>query len=97
MRKIVKKSIISGCNFGALLGVVVALMLDLVSDNALGGGWYDAVSHDVNLVFGPQWAEKKWVIYSGIVVVVGLIAFIGALLGAMFGAFVGMVFGKVLK
>ena len=97
MRKIVKASIITGCNVGAVVGLVVALMLDLVSGNALGGGWYEAVYHDVGRVFGPQWAEKKWVIYSGIVTVVAFIGLLGALMGAMLGAIVGKMLSKMIE
>ena len=97
MKKIVKISIISGCNFGAVLGVVVALMLDFITGNALGGGWYESVQHDVGMMFGPVWADKQWFIYSGIVVVIALIASIGAIIGAFFGAIVGTVFSGLVK
>lgn len=97
VRKIVKASIISGFNLGGVIGLVVALMLDLVSGNALGGGWYEAVYHDVGLVFGPQWAAKKWVVYSCIIAVVGFIGFLGALMGAALGAIVGKILSKMIE
>ena len=97
MTKIVKTSIVSGCNLGAVLGLVVALMLDFISGNALGGGWYEAVFHDVGVVFGAQWAEKQWIVYSGIVIVISFITFIGALMGALLGAFVGTIFGGIIE
>lgn len=97
MKKILKISIISGCNFGAVLGVVVALMLDFITGNALGGGWYESVQHDVGLIFGPAWAEKQWLIYSGIVAVIALIASIGAIIGAFFGAIIGSVLSGLTK
>lgn len=97
MKKVVKTALVAGCNFGAVLGVVVALMLDFLTGSSLGGGWYESVQHDVGMVFGLAWAAKEWVVYTGIVVVVALIASIGALLGALFGAIVGKVFSGLIK
>lgn len=97
MKKIVKASMVTGFNVGAVVGLVVALMLDLVSGNALGSGWYEAVHHDVGRVFGPHWAAKQWVIYSGIVVVVAFIGLLGALMGAILGAIVGKMLNKMIE
>lgn len=97
MKKVVKIAMVSGCNFGAVLGVVVALMLDFLTGSTLGGGWYESVQHDVGMMFGLDWAAREWVVYSGIVVVVAVIAAIGALLGALFGAIVGKVICGLIK
>lgn len=98
MKKILKVSIISGCNFGAVLGVVVALMLDFITGNALGGGgWYESVQHDIALLFGPSWANTPWAVYSGIVIVIALIGAMGAAIGAFFGAIIGTVFSWLTR
>lgn len=97
VRKIVRTSIFTGFNLGVVLGLIIALILDFISGNALGVGWYEAVHNDVGLVFGPQWAAKKWVVYSGIVSVVAFIGFLGGLMGAALGAIVGKMLSEMLE
>ncbi len=94
MSKIFKLSVLVGCNFGAILGILVSLMLNFVSGGS-GGGWYEAVEHDLGLWFGPEWAAIPGVVYTGIVLVIVLLSAIGALLGAFFGAVVGKVLSAI--
>jgi predicted membrane protein len=89
MKPVVKVSLLAGCIFGAVVGIAVALSIDFMTGEALGGGWYESVKHDVGLYFGPDWAEKSWAIYSGVVIVIIGIGVIGALIGAFFGAVTG--------
>jgi hypothetical protein len=97
VKPIVKVSLISGCIFGAVLGITISLMLDFMAGNSLGGGWYESVRHDIGLLFGAQWAERQWFIYSGIVIVIAMISIIGALIGAFFGLIVGKVLGLMTR
>jgi hypothetical protein len=89
VKKIFKLSVVVGCNFGAVLGILVALMINFLGDGSFGGGWYEAVEYDLRRWFGPDLAAISWVVYSGIVLVIVMISAIGALLGAFFGAVVG--------
>ncbi len=97
MKPIVKISLISGCIFGAVLGITVALLLDFMTGGVLGGGWYEAVRHDIGLIFGDQWADRQWFVYSGIVIVIAMISTIGAIIGAFFGVIVGKVFSVMMR
>jgi len=97
VKPIVKISLISGSIFGAVLGITVSLMLDFMTGNSLGGGWYESVRHDVSLILGSQWAGRQWFIYSGIVIVIAMISIIGALIGAFFGLIVGKVLGLMTR
>ena len=92
MKPVVKLSLWVGCIFGAVTGIVVSLSIDFMIGGSLGGGWYESVKHDINLLFGPNWAKKGWIVYSGILIVVGGIGVIGAVIGAFFGALVGKFF-----
>lgn len=91
MRSIVKVSIFSGMILGAVLGITVSLLLDFMTGGALGGGWYEAVRHDMGSLLGSQWTEKQWLIYSGIVIVIAIISILGAMIGALFGFIVGKI------
>lgn len=92
MKPVVKISILAGAIFGFVLGITVALSIDFMMSSAAEGGWYESVRHDVGLFFGADWAEKRWLIYSGIVIVVGGIGVIGGMIGAFFGAITGKFF-----
>ena len=92
MKPVIKVSMLAGCIFGAVIGIGVTLSIDFMMGDSLGGGWYESVKHDMNLLFGPDWAGKDWAVYSGIVIVVIGIGIIGAVIGAVFGAIIGKFF-----
>ena len=89
MKKVFKISVLVGCNFGAILGILISLLFSFMTGGSHSGGWYQAVEHDLGKWLSPDWAAIPWVVYSGIVLAVALISVIGALLGALFGAVVG--------
>ena len=95
MKPIVRVSILSGCIFGAVLGLAVSFSLDFMMSSASEGGWYESVQHDVALLLGSEWAAKSWFIYSGVVGVIGLISLIGGALGAVCGAVIGKFFSLI--
>jgi hypothetical protein len=95
MKPFIKTTLLAGAIFGVVLGVSVALSIDFMMAGASEGGWYESVKHDVNLSFGPDWAEKKWFIYSGIAAVIAAIGLIGGMIGAAFGAIIGKFFSMM--
>lgn len=92
MKPIVRISLLSGCIFGAVLGLTVSLSLDFMMSSASDGGWYESVQHDVSLLLGREWAAKSWFIYGGVVTVILFITVVGGALGALFGALIGKFF-----
>jgi hypothetical protein len=95
MKPIVRTSLLSGCIFGAALGLAVSLSLDFMMNSASDGGWYASVQHDVTLLLGQEWAAKTWFIYFGVVIVIGFITIIGGALGAACGALIGKFFSFI--
>ena len=95
MKPIVRTSLLSGCIFGAVLGLTVSLALDFMMNSASDGGWYESVQHDVTLILGQEWAVKTWFIYFGVVIVIGFITIIGGALGAVCGAVIGKFFSFI--
>lgn len=94
MKPVVKRTLLAGAIFGVVMGVSVSLSMDFMMSGA-EGGWYESVEHDANLFLGPDWAERSWFIYSGIVVIIGGIGVIGGIIGAAFGAIVGKFFSMM--
>ena len=97
MNRVVKSTIVAGSVFGAVTGLAVSLSIDFMMGDSLGGGWYESVSHDINLLLGPGWASKVWFIYLCIVILIVGIGIIGALIGAVFGAITGKFFSIMSK
>jgi hypothetical protein len=95
MKPIVRISLLSGCIFGAVLGLTVSLALDFMMNSAPDGGWYESVQHDVALLLGQEWAVKTWFIYFGVVIVIGFITVVGGALGAACGALIGKFFSFI--
>ena len=97
MKSIVKISLLTGCIFGAILGVAIALSLDFMGGGSFSGGWYAAVQHDVGSWFGAEYAAKPWIVYSGVFIVIALIGIIGAIFGSIAGLIVGKTLDVILK
>lgn len=96
MKPVVKITVLTGAIFGVVMGVAVALSIDFMM-TADEGGWYESVKHDAGLFLGPDWAERSWFIYSGIVVIIGGIGAIGGIIGAAFGAITGKFFSMMSR
>jgi len=95
MKPVVKTTLLAGAIFGMVLGVSVALSIDFMMGGGTEGGWYESVKHDAGLVLGPDWTERNWFIYSGIVIIIGGIGVIGGIIGAAFGAIIGKFFSMM--
>ncbi|MEW6715756.1 MAG: hypothetical protein AB1306_11820 [Nitrospirota bacterium] len=94
MKPFVKTTLLAGAIFGVVMGVSVSLSMDFMMSGA-EGGWYESVKHDTNLFLGPDWAERSWFIYSGIVVIVLGIGVIGGMIGVVFGFIIGKFFSMM--
>lgn len=97
MKQVVKSSIIAWSIFGVVVGLAVSLSIDFMMGDSFGAGWHDSVKHDINLWFGPEWADKGWFVYISIVTIIGGIGIIGGLMGAVFGAAVGKFFSLMSR
>lgn len=70
---------------GFIAGVIVALTMDIVFKDALGGSWADAVSHDLSLLLEKPVSKSSFVVILGVVILIGFIGVIGAFMGAVVG------------
>jgi hypothetical protein len=84
----VKKGFFIGAVCGGVLGVIICLSMDLVLGEALGGGWREAVAHDLGAIFGSTFDRNSFAVLFGVFVVIGFVAAFGALIGGVFGVMV---------
>ncbi len=92
-----KRGFYIGAIFGGLLGLVISLSMDLILGNALGGGWREAVAHDLGALTGRTFGENSFFVWVGTVLIVGFIAAFGAFIGGIFGVMVSRLFSFLIK
>jgi hypothetical protein len=93
----VKKGFYIGSLCGGILGVIIALSMDLVLGGALGSGWREAVAHDLEALTGKTFGINSVVVLLGVALVVGLIGAFGALVGGIFGVMLARLFSFLTK
>ena len=92
-----KKVFYIGLIAGALLGIAVSLGMDILLGNSLGGGWGEAVAHDMNNLFKSNLAPDSIVVIVGVILVIGIIAGFGAIIGGIFSIIVARIFIMLTK
>ncbi len=92
-----KKAVIIGAVFGALVSLGTALSMDLFFADTFQGTWRDAASKDVTKMFGPACGGNYYAVTLALVVVMGFLAAFGAFLGAAAGLIMNRFFKLLLK
>jgi hypothetical protein len=93
----VKKAFYIGLIFGGILGVAVALSMDILLGQSLGGGWREAVANDLNNLFGANLSQNSFIVITGVIVVVGIIGAFGALIGGICFVMIAHFFAMMTK
>ena len=92
-----KKAFYVGAVLGGILGVVVALSMDLLLGQSIGGGWSNAVAHDLNQLFKSDLSNNHVIVIAGVIVVVGLIGLFGSFVGGVFFVMAARLFKMLTK
>ena len=92
-----KKAFYIGAATGGLLGVIISLSMDWLLGNAIGGGWCEAVAHDLNYFFKAHLPENHVLVILGVFIVIGIIVAFGALLGGAFGVLITRLFDMLTQ
>jgi len=79
----VKKAFYIGAIAGGILGLTVALSMDLMFGQSFGGGWSEAVANDMNKLFKTALPNNHIFVILGVIVVIGFIGAFGAFLGGL--------------
>ncbi|BCB95735.1 hypothetical protein JZK55_06570 [Dissulfurispira thermophila] len=78
-----KRAFYIGVILGGILGIAVALSMDLLLGKSLGGGWGEAVANDLNNLFKANLSPKSFIVIIGVIIVVGIIGAFGSFIGGM--------------
>ncbi len=81
-----------GAILGGILGIAVALSMDLLLGKSLGGGWGEAVANDLNNLFKANLSPNSLIVIIGVIVVVGIIGAFGSFIGGVFSVMVARLF-----
>ncbi|MCL4491271.1 MAG: hypothetical protein M1510_05105 [Nitrospirae bacterium] len=92
-----KKAFYIGLIAGGILGIAVALSMDILLGKSLGGGWSEAVAHDLNSLFKTSLSQTNIIVIAGVAVVVGIIGAFGAIVGGIFSVMIARLFAMLTK
>jgi hypothetical protein len=93
----VKKAFYLGTALGGILGVTVALSMDMLLGESIGGGWRAAVAHDLNQLFSSNLSNNHVLVIAGVIIVVGLIGLFGSFVGGVFFVMAARLFKILTK
>ena len=79
-----KKAFYVGAIFGGVLGIVVALSMDILLGQSIGSGWSGAVAHDLNHLFKTNLSNHHFIVILGVLVVISFIGLFGSVIGGVF-------------
>ena len=68
---------------GAAASIAVSLLMDLLYADALNGTWRDAIARDFNRMFSAAFTADSPVVYLAFLVILAILAGVGALFGAL--------------
>lgn len=92
-----KKAFYIGAAVGGLLGIIISLSMDLLLGNAIGGGWSEAVAHDLNYYFKANLPATHVIVILGAFIVIGIIAAFGSLIGGACSVMITRLFHMLTK
>ena len=75
----------AGGAFGGVLSVVISVLMDYLASDAMQGTWRDAIVMDMERYFSLTISPDGFVAYVLFVLIMLLLAAIGAAMGAAFG------------
>ncbi|MBI5098436.1 MAG: hypothetical protein HZB30_04250 [Nitrospirae bacterium] len=92
-----KKAFYVGAVLGGISGIVVALSMDLLLGQSIGGGWSSAVAHDLNQLFKINLSDHHFIVIIGVIVVISFIGLFGSFVGGVFFVMTARLFKMLTK
>ncbi len=92
-----KKAFYAGAVAGGILGLTVALSMDLMFGQSFGGGWSEAVANDLNRMFKANLSPSNFIVIIGVIIVVGIIGAFGSFIGGIFSVMIARLFQVLTK
>jgi len=93
----VRKAFYIGAVFGGILGITVALSMDLILGQSVGSGWTEAVAHDLNRLFKTNLSRSDFAVIIGVIGVIGIIGAFGSLIAGLFSMILVRFFKMLTK
>lgn len=92
-----KRAFYIGVILGGILGIAVALSMDLILGKSLGGGWSEAVANDLNRLFKTDLPPDNFIVIIGVIIAVSIIGAFGAFIGGIFSVMIARLFRALTK
>ncbi len=92
-----KKIFYLGLILGFIVGIIVAISMDFLFSDALGGSWSDAVRHDLSLILQTEVSKDSLLVILGVIFVVSIVGVFGAIAGGIVAFFLSRFFQLLRK
>lgn len=92
-----KKAFYIGLILGGILGVTVALSMDILLGGTLGDGWREAVANDLNRMFHASFSQNHFLVIIGTIIVIGIIGGFGSIVGGIGAVIIARLFKMLLR
>ena len=92
-----KKPFYLGAAVGGILGIVVAVSMDILLCQNPSAGWSEAVANDLNRLFKTNFPTNSFIVIAGVVLVIGVIGAVGAFAGGIFSVIIARFFEFLTK
>ena len=95
--KKLKLVLLLGALGGAALSVAIALLMDVLYADSLGGTWRDAIAGDAEKLFSVSLSPEGLVVTVLFTFILAVLGAFGALMGMMFSVFVFKLIGLLTR
>lgn len=92
-----KRAFYIGVILGGILGIAVALSMDIILGKSIGGGWSEAVANDLNRLFKADLSSNNFIVIIGVIIAVSIIGAFGAFIGGIFSVMIARLFRVLTK
>lgn len=83
-RELTRRALLAGGIAGGVLSVVISVLMDFMVSDSLQGTWRDAIVNDLERFMSISLSPDSFITYILFVLVLLLLAVIGAAIGAVF-------------
>lgn len=88
-----RRLLLAGALTGAAMGIALAIFMDTLYADSLGGTWLDAIKHDLDMVFSADFNRQGMAVKAVFGLVLSVLALFGAAMGYVFSFIIYKFFG----
>lgn len=92
-----KPFVLAGASAGAALAIVIALLMDTLYPDSMGGSWRQAIAGDFSTFFSIRTTPESLLVTAVFLLILMALGVFGAAVGLVFSLFAYKFFGLLLR